>query len=363
MLLSIETSCDETALCLSKIDYSANSYKKTLENINEEVIASQIKLHKIYGGVVPELAAREHTKNLPLLFEQLVKDKSKLKAIAVTTGPGLKGCLLIGLSFAKAVAQSLKIPLIPVNHLEGHFFSGFLQTKEEQPEYPILTLLVSGGHTMLFVAKSPQDFELIAKTRDDAAGEAFDKGATLLGLPYPGGPSLSKRAELGQLGKFEFPVSMQKDDSSFSFSGLKTALSRKVEKTDKQDYNDLAASYQEAIVKSLLIKCIAAIKKNKPKSFLLTGGVAANQRLRDVLKEKIEEHDVKFVVTPRKWCTDNAAMISVVAQYKIGLEPQRYESFKYLDNSANSIGVDVENSITVKPRWPIFNSAFNLALD
>jgi len=358
MLLSIETSCDETALCLSRIDYSVNSYKKTLENISEEVIASQIKLHKIYGGVVPELAAREHTKNLPLLFEQIVKDKSKLKAIAVTAGPGLKGCLLIGLSFAKAVAQSLKIPLIPVNHLEGHFFSGFLLPEKEQPEYPILTLLVSGGHSMLFLVKSPQDFELIAKTRDDAAGEAFDKGATLLGLPYPGGPSLSKRAELGNLENFSFPVSIPTDDSSFSFSGLKTALSRKVEKTAKEDYNDLAAAYQEAIVKSLLVKCIAAIKKNKPKSFLLTGGVAANQRLREVLKNEIEKHDVKFVVTPRKWCTDNAAMISVVAQYKIGLQADKYENFKYIDNitSLSSIGVDVDNSITVKPRWPIFNS-------
>jgi len=346
VLLSIETSCDETALCLSAIDYKKDAYKETLQNIKEDVLASQIKLHRKYGGVVPELAAREHTKNLPLLFNKLVQDKSKLKAIAVTTGPGLKGCLLVGLSFAKAVTNSLKIPLISVNHLEAHFFSGFLLEKQEQPEYPILTLLVSGGHTMLFIATEPGSYELIANTRDDAAGEAFDKGATLFGLPYPGGPSLSKKAENGDFEKFNFPIAIAKDESSFSFSGLKTALSRKVENTEKEFYNDLAASYQEAIVNSLLVKVISAVKKYKPKSFLLTGGVAANQRLREVLKTSVSEHNVKFCVTPRKWCTDNAAMIAVAAQYQ--LSKGAYQDFKYdKDSIANSIGV--------KPRWPIFN--------
>ena len=356
MLLSVETSCDETALCLSDLEFSSDALSNLSSKIIYEEISSQIDLHRQYGGVVPELAAREHTKNLPILIDRAFKiiSPKQLKAVAVTRGPGLKGCLLVGMSFCKALAQSLKVPLLAVNHLEAHFFSGFLL--EQIPEYPILTLLVSGGHTQLFLCSKPREYRLIASTRDDAAGEAFDKGATLLGLSYPGGPSLSKRADLGDTKYFTFPNSLADDPSSFSFSGLKTALSRKVKELGElnaEQVNDVSACYQEAIVESLVLKSISACIKEKPKSFLVTGGVAANKRLREVLSSKISALGIKFHATPSKWCTDNATMVAATAHAIVSLSPEQYQNWKPI---AGSLGPNVSTNVGVVSRWPIDES-------
>ena len=348
MLLAIETSCDETALCLANI---GPEFSIIYENIS-----SQIDLHREYGGVVPELAARQHNINLPIIFEDAFKntDINQLSAIAVTRGPGLKGCLLVGLSFCKALAQTLEVPLIPINHLEAHFYSGFLL--EQKPQFPILTLLVSGGHTMLFLARSHGSYQLIAQTRDDAAGEAFDKGATLLGLPYPGGPSLSMRADKGDLNSYKFPISMLDDDSSFSFSGLKTALLREVKlkkELTADDIDNLSASYQEAIVNALIKKSLAACKNLKPKSFLLTGGVAANSRLRNRLQEEITKLGTDFYATPPQWCTDNAAMVASNANAIITNESSSYKNWK---RTHQKLGPQASCDIGVLSRWPIGES-------
>jgi N6-L-threonylcarbamoyladenine synthase len=353
MLLAVETSCDETAVCVAKLNDNLNDYSK---NIIFEEISSQVDLHREYGGVVPELAAREHINNLPLLINRALESVKveSLKAIAVTRGPGLKGCLLVGMSYCKALAQSLAIPLIPVNHLEGHFYSGFLISKS--PEFPILTLLVSGGHTTLFLVTAHGAYQPIARTRDDAAGEAFDKGATLLGLPYPGGPSLSKCADLGDASQYTFPISMPEDNTSFSFSGLKTALLREVKQRKdlaSQEVNNLSAAYQAAIVNALVLKSIAACKTCKPKSFLLTGGVAANLSLRKKLEKEVSTLGIEFFATPQKWCTDNAAMIAVAAQASILKAPELYKNWK---KQKGSLGPNVSSDIGVLSRWPIGES-------
>ena len=359
MLLGIETSCDETALCF----YSTDGDIEPASRVVFEVISSQAKLHGEYGGVVPELAAREHIKNLPVLISEACQnedvDLSNLKAIAVTQGPGLKGCLLVGVSFAKALAHSLEIPLIPVNHLEAHIFSGFLLDKKEQPEYPFLALLVSGGHTALIYVKSFRDYEVIAETRDDAAGEAFDKGAVLLGLSYPGGPQVSKHAEKGDKDKYFLPIGMPQDMTAFSFSGLKTALARKKSENEEdfsnQILSDLCASYQKTIIDSLLIKSKAAVENLKPKSFLLTGGVAANKSLRERFAKMLKEKNVRFCAVPPKWCTDNAVMVAALACEMYFNDEQRFLNWKY-DRLNDEIGPDVPMSLAVKPRWSVEDS-------
>ncbi|MBP9837712.1 MAG: tRNA (adenosine(37)-N6)-threonylcarbamoyltransferase complex transferase subunit TsaD, partial [Proteobacteria bacterium] len=232
MLLAIETSCDETAVALLDLSKPISETSSSSEFLKSEIIASQIKLHQAYGGVVPELASREHLINLPLLIKKTIDDNSlntdQIKAVAVTRGPGLKGCLLVGLTFAKFFAFSKNVPLLCINHLEGHVFSGNMLAREERPEYPYLTLLVSGGHTELILVEAYRKYKIICRTKDDAVGEAFDKSATLIGLPYPGGPQLAKRAETGDEESFRFPYGMPEDDSAFSFSGIKTAISREV---------------------------------------------------------------------------------------------------------------------------------------
>jgi N6-L-threonylcarbamoyladenine synthase len=346
MLLAIETSCDETAVCLMDMDSS----KPFSERIVFETLSSQIELHRQYGGVVPELASREHIKNLPILLDTALKESSlgtsDITAVAVTQGPGLKGCLLVGLSFAKAFAQALRIPLIPINHLEAHIFSGFLMPEKEQPEYPFLCLLVSGGHTMLVNVESFRNYQIVASTQDDAAGEAFDKGALLLGLPYPGGPEISRCAEQGDENRFSLPIGMPTVDDSFSFSGLKTALARMRdslgEEIDNKTLSDLCASYQQAIINALLLKSEAALKKLSPRSFLLTGGVAANKKLRLDFEKMLEVRNIPLRAVAPCWCTDNAAMIAALAS-------------AIIDDAGDSFQKDSrsELSLGVKPRWPI----------
>ena len=303
IVLGIETSCDETGVALCSDLKVLSSYTKTQT------------IHQKYGGVVPEIASREHEKYLPGITRKVIKDANisieDIDYIAVTNGPGLMGSLLSGISFAKGMSQGLNIPLIPVNHLEAHLNSVFIEHQNLKP--PFINLLVSGGHTQLWIVKDLFDYELIGETLDDACGEAFDKGAKKLNLNYPGGPEIEKMASTGEKNKIAFPRPL-KDDKTFnySFSGLKTALINCVDKGLYND-NDIAASYQEAIVDSLIIKFDEALKKNKIETGIICGGVAANKRLR----EKLKKIGSNIIYPSMKYCTDNADMIAYLAELKV----------------------------------------------
>lgn len=358
LLLSIETSCDETAIALIDISRPLDSFDKASSAILADLIASQTDLHAAYGGVVPEIAAREHLNVLPALlgraFSSSGRSARDIAAIAATRGPGLKGCLLVGLSFAKALARSLGVPLIPLNHLEGHIFAGELNDEGAKVELPLLTLVVSGGHTLLVSSASFREYRIIARTRDDAAGEAFDKSAALLGLPYPGGPALSRLAEGGDPTRFRLPVGMPKDPSSFSFSGLKTAVSRLVATFDggrvpEDDRADLAASVEHAIVNALVTKTLDAIRSEKPRSFVLTGGVAANRTLRSRLSEALTPLGIALIAPPARWCTDNAAMMGI-----LGARVFERNRDAYARGPADgTLGLDVPPDISALARWPL----------
>lgn len=360
MLLSIETSCDETAVSVLCLESFLAPGRETEQYLKSDLIASQTELHTAYGGVVPELAAREHIQNLPsLVAEALSKadiSLSDITAIACTRGPGLKGCLLVGLSFAKALSLSRSIPLLPIHHIEGHMCAGALLSEDERPQYPYLTLVVSGGHTMLVLVESFRKYQLLAVTRDDAAGEAFDKGATLFGLPYPGGPALSREAQKGDPSRFSFPIGVPDDPASFSFSGLKTAVQRQVKKlgeeaSESQTVCDLSASLEHAIVEALVLKSVRAAETEKVRSFFLTGGVAANGRLRQRLKEEMSQRGIQFSVPPHRWCTDNAAMIAVVAAGIVEENPQAY--FEWQRQATENLGPDAPLSLGARAKWPI----------
>jgi len=355
MLIAIETSCDETAVSLIDLD-SFNLGKSVEDYLKADIVASQVKLHSPYGGVVPELAAREHMRNLPLVVDEALKKAQirveKLSAVAVTRGPGLKGCLLVGLSFAKALAFSRKIPLLTVNHLEGHVYAGELLEKAQRPPASFLALLVSGGHTQLVLVKDFRKYQLIADTRDDAAGEAFDKVASLLNLPYPGGPSLSKRAMDGDRKSFSFPIALKEDSQSFSFSGLKTAVLRTVQSLKEKgitekDITNLSAAVESTIAETLIIKTLNAAVEHNVKSVLLTGGVAANEHLRLRLGEELSKKGIALSVPPRKWCTDNAAMIGVLAARIIQNAGQSF--FNVEATSATNL----EFQQQCRARWPL----------
>jgi N6-L-threonylcarbamoyladenine synthase len=362
MLLAIETSCDETAIAvLDIVKFNEPDTGGADDFLLSDLISSQIDLHQPYGGVVPELASREHLKNLPVLIREALKaakiDFADLTAIAATRGPGLKGCLLVGFNYAKALSYNLKIPLVPVNHLEGHLSAGLLLPQEDRPSYPRLSLLVSGGHSQLLFSKNAKTTELVTTTRDDAAGEAFDKIATLIGLPYPGGPALSRLAEGGNPNKFKLPIGMAKDPNWFSFSGFKTAVQRVVHENselvdDLQFRKDLAASVEHGIVQSLLLKTKLAILSKGPKFLLLTGGVAANKRLRMELTALCAEHSIRCVIVPPKWCTDNASMIAVCAAEQIHAHEGKLAGFL----EANAYGSSAwEESLALSPaaRLPV----------
>ena len=357
MLLAVETSCDETAVTLLEIG-------KDTDFILAEYISSQVKLHQPYGGVVPELAAREHVINLPVLVDKALSETKlevkDIEAIAVTRGPGLKGCLLVGVSYCKGLSRALGVPLIPINHLEGHLWAGFLMPIELQPEYPCLSLVVSGGHTLLILMRGFREYETLASTRDDAAGEAFDKVASLLGLPYPGGPALSREAEKGDRTRYPLPIGMAKDLSSFSFSGLKTAVQRLVRDLGKVAFEpqvraDIAASVEWAIVRALVDKSMEHIKSRaeKPKSFLLTGGVAANGFLRKTFAEALSTSGIKFCVPSHRWCTDNASMIGVLGKGIFERQRDTFRTWSVSNKSPLELGPGVLASIGVSPRFPI----------
>ncbi len=302
-ILGIETSCDETAAAV------VEDSVKILSN----EIASQVEIHARYGGIVPEVASRQHTLSIiPIIQSAMSKAEvnwQDLGAIAVTNGPGLAGSLLTGVNTAKAIAMAQNLPLIGVNHLEGHIYANWLH--EKTPEFPLVCLIVSGGHSDLVLMKSHGDYTLLGRTRDDAAGEAFDKAARVLGLGYPGGPVIEKAAVNGKT-NIPLPKSWIKGTNDFSFSGIKTALLRLVEGDKAINKADAAASFQSAVVEVLVTKTINTAQEYNARQILLAGGVAANKHLRQKL---LTDSPIPVIIPPIILCTDNAAMIAACGYY------------------------------------------------
>lgn len=320
-VLGIETSCDETAVAV------VDAVRRR-QIVRSSVITSQIARHRAYGGVVPEVAAREHIPAiLPALKLALREAKTTLRdvdLIAVTSGPGLLSALSVGVETARALSWATGIPLIGVNHVEGHLAANWLAVDEGAVRFPVLGLVVSGGHTELIAAQRPGAWRLVGRTRDDAAGEAFDKVAKLLGLGYPGGPDISRVAERGDPSRFEFPRPMERAPGyDFSFAGLKTSVlyflksRRWVGRPPQAALPDVCASFQQAVVDTLIGKSLRAMKTVRPKTFLLAGGVAANRELRRQLRANIERRapDVVYREPALVYCTDNAAMIAAAASF------------------------------------------------
>ena len=305
MILGIESSCDETAAAICNNG-----------NILSSIVSSQ-QIHKDFGGVVPEVASREHERLLNHIVEKAHDEAeivlSDLDGIGVTQGPGLAGTLLTGVCFAKGLSQSLNIPILGINHLEAHIYANFLT--DPTLTYPLVCLLVSGGHTQLWLVKQMEDYELLGESRDDAAGEAFDKGARILGLDYPGGPALEKMAHKGDCKAIDFPRAFYKDESlEFSFSGLKTSLLYFMEKKDKSVIlADVAASYQKAILDVLVYKLATAVKWKDVRTCVIAGGVAANNKLRSMVKKTIGD-EISVLYPESALCTDNAAMVAYLSE-------------------------------------------------
>lgn len=308
-ILGIETSCDETAASVTK------DGREVLSN----VVYSQIPLHTVYGGVVPEIASRKHIDKIIYVIDAALKEanikKEELDAVAVTYNPGLVGALLVGVSVAKAFAYSIKKPLIPVNHIQGHIAANYITYPELEP--PFVSLVASGGHSHILHIKDYREFEVIGATTDDAAGEAFDKAARVLGLGYPGGPKLNKLAEEGNPEAIRFPRPHNGYD--FSFSGLKTAVINYVhtaeQKGEEINKADVAASFQQAVCDVLVNNTVAAAKELGVDKIAIAGGVAANTLLRKQMEEEGKKNTLKFYCPPFELCTDNAAMISCAGYF------------------------------------------------
>lgn len=311
-ILAIESSCDETS---AAVIYDG----KVLAN----VIATQ-SIHEKYGGIVPELASRAHQQNIIPVVAKALDDanikKTDLKAVAFTKGPGLLGALLVGVSFAKSFALGLDIPLIEVNHMQAHILAHFID--DPKPAFPFLCLTVSGGHTQIVKVTDFLSMEVIGQTQDDAVGEAFDKSAKLLGLPYPGGPLIDKYAQQGNPEAFKFPE-VEMPDLDFSFSGIKTAILYFLKKETQNDPDfidknlpDLCASIQKTLIGILMKKLIKASKETGIKEIAIAGGVSANTGLRNAVKVEAEKRAWKFYIPKFEYCTDNAAMIAMAAHYK-----------------------------------------------
>jgi N6-L-threonylcarbamoyladenine synthase len=324
LILALETSCDDT--CAAVIDQA---------RILSNVVSSQAAFHERYGGVVPEVASRHHLELVNAVvaaaLEQAEIELAEVDQVAVTQGPGLIGALLVGLSTAKALAAAQRKPLVPVDHLHGHVAANFLEPDPIEP--PFLCLIASGGHTLLAGVRDPSGFEVIGQTLDDAAGEAFDKGARLLGLGYPGGPAIEQAAEGGDPEAFDFPVAMSERGLDFSFSGLKTALLYKVRDLGPEETEvrraDLAASFQRAITDQLDAKLQRAAATGEWPAIALGGGVAANSELRERTRALCDELGLRLQLVPISLCTDNAAMIASAARFT---EPIPYP--EYLDFDA-----------------------------
>ena len=326
--LGIETSCDETAVAL----FDSN------KGLIGESVFSQIDLHSEYGGVIPELASRDHCKKIIQIYKHALGaiDPGEIDYVAYTAGPGLLGALLIGENFAQGLALSLNKPLIPVNHLEAHLMAPFLD--EEKVEFPFLTLLVSGGHSLIIDVKGLNQYEILGQSRDDAVGEAFDKVAKLIGLGYPGGPEIERVAQSGDPMAFNFPQPMlHSSDYDFSFSGLKTAVLYAVQdigEINSQTQADIAASFQHAATEVLIKKITKALEDTGRESIVLAGGVAANKLLRNKISLLKSKLNVDVLYPPLSHCTDNAAMIAYLGSMKVN------EATSSLASHA-------------KPRWPL----------
>jgi N6-L-threonylcarbamoyladenine synthase len=309
--LGIETSCDDTSCAVFSPEGGVVVHRT----------AAQLD-HERYGGVVPEIASRSHMRTLLPLYETVMResgtDPARLRGIGVTNGPGLTGSLLVGLSFAKALSYASGVPLVGIHHLEGHILANAL---EGEIETPSIFLVVSGGHTQLILARAVGSYRFLGGTRDDAAGEAFDKIGKLLGLPFPGGPEVERAARTGDPAAFDFPRGLlHSGECDFSFSGLKTSVRLKVESLGTLTDGlvaDLAASAQEAIVDVLVEKSVLAVKRKEIARLYLAGGVAANERLRELMTRRLAPIDVRVSWPPAEFCTDNAAMIACAASYHI----------------------------------------------
>ena len=308
-ILGIESSCDETSIAIIEFSKNINDNNfKVLTNI----VSSQIDIHKKFGGVVPEIASREHVKNIGYVLDSALEEAniklSDINVIAVTVGPGLVGALLVGVSFAKALSYSLNVPLVPVHHIAGHIAANYLSHKDLKP--PFLSLVVSGGHSHIIEVKDYTSFKILAKTRDDAVGEAFDKVARVLGIGYPGGPLVSECAKNGEP-TYKLPKTEFEDSLDFSFSGIKTAVLNIANKEkDNLRINDMCTSFENAVSEVLVEHVIKLAKKKKIDRIVLAGGVSANRKLRELLEKEGEENNIDIFLPELKYCTDNAAMIA-----------------------------------------------------
>ena len=329
LILGIESSCDETGLALYD----------TKEGLISQALHSQVDLHADYGGVVPELASRDHVRKITPLTRLVLKDANKslsdLDGIAYTAGPGLMGALLVGASFAKSLAWSLNIPSIGVHHMEAHLLAPLIETTNA-PDLPFIALLVSGGHTQLVHVKALGDYKILGESLDDAAGEAFDKTAKLLGLGYPGGPKIAAKAKFGDPTRFKFPRPMtDRPGLDFSFSGLKTFALNTVHNNSplsEQDKADIALAFELAAVDTLTIKCKRAIDQTRVKHLVIAGGVSANTRLREKLSSSLS---AQVIYAPLELCTDNGAMIAYAGALRL------------------KAGQSSDLSIITRARWPM----------
>lgn len=348
IIIGFESSCDETGVALVS----------TERGLLAHALHSQIAMHEEYGGVVPELASRDHIRRvLPLTREVMAKADVRLDdidAVAYTAGPGLAGALLVGASVAQSFAWARELPAIPIHHLEGHLLSPLMATP--RPEFPFLALLVSGGHTQIMRVDGVGAYQLLGETLDDAAGEAFDKSAKLMGLGYPGGPALSKLAQRGDASRYELPRPMlHSPDLDFSFSGLKTAVLTRLRKLEKENAlsdsqrADLAASTEAAIVDVLAAKSIKALKQTGLKRLVVAGGVGANSRLRSKLGTALSKLGGEVFFPPLELCTDNGAMIAYAAAERV---------------KAGLVDLtDSSHAFTVKPRWDLQDVCCNRRLE
>ncbi len=335
LVLGVESSCDETGVALYDSEQGLLSH----------ALYSQIAMHAEYGGVVPELASRDHVRRVVGLFRRALegagREMAEIDAIAYTQGPGLAGALLVGCAFAEGLAVALDKPVVQVHHLEGHLLSPLLS--ENPPEFPFVALLVSGGHTQLMRVDGVGKYELLGESLDDAAGEAFDKTAKLLGLPYPGGAALSKMAEEGKELKYKLPRPMlNSGDMDFSFSGLKTAVLVQVGALgerlhEKEVMRDMAYAIQSSIVDVLVKKSLMALKATKLKTLVVAGGVGANKGLRKALKERVNEIGARVCFPEMEFCTDNGAMIALAGCLKLSCAEEK----------------KVAGDFRVRARWPL----------
>ncbi|MBL1433064.1 MAG: tRNA (adenosine(37)-N6)-threonylcarbamoyltransferase complex transferase subunit TsaD [Gammaproteobacteria bacterium] len=336
LILGIETSCDETGLALYDSD----------EGLLAHRLHSQISLHKEHGGIVPELASRDHVRRITPLFNEVLLASNRVRAdidaIAYTAGPGLIGALLVGASFARALAFSLEIPALAIHHMEAHLLAPMLE--EKAPTFPFVALLVSGGHTQLVRVDGIGQYELMGESVDDAAGEAFDKTAKMLGLDYPGGPALAKSAVDGDSQRFRFPRPMtNRPGCDFSFSGLKTHALTTFRATEgnEQDKRDVARAFEDAVVDTLFIKCRRALEATGLTQLVVAGGVSANTSLRQRMADYSQQSSIQVYFPRNEFCTDNGAMIAYAGYRRFELNPE------------------TSNGIDVRPRWPL--SELNVA--